>query len=849
MIRRYVVAIFLGLLLGLFVSAAAYFNDSVIGQTRFVGNFLPISVFGIAVLLLLVCNPLLRAIGPRLVLNGRQMAIITAVGLAACGWPGSNFFRVFGGATAMPAHLIHNEPSWQAAEVLSYVPGGSSRLAPGHVRNWEGLIERLVEADAADPAALAIRSRLDESTRLQLTEAHRTGQADYAARSALLLELNAMIEADDPDDRPPLYADPALADGPDDPRLVEARAALEVRLQRHEERALADPNDDVPALRAAHVREQIERLDERRNRLVLVEAFSLHLVPPPPGTGLLLMGGRTDPFATETLLLARPEGNRLSPAELPWDAWWPVIQTWGGLGLCLALAALGLAGVFHPQWTHRELLQYPIVRFMDEVTRPGETGRLPAIARSRAFWIAFAAIAGVHLVNGLHEWVHVWNDTINTPQIMTKFDFSPVKQLIPEVSRVWGVNRALSPTIYFAVVAFAFFLTSEVALSVGLALYAWIVLGAIMLGRGETLGNHFMGTGEGTMLRAGAYIAVTGTILFIGRRYYLNVLGSAIGLRRRIDTPAYAPWAARLVAVACGLALAILYRAGLNLPAAAMLLALILVAYIAISRIVCETGLFFVHAKWMPIGVMSALFGAEAMGPTPFIVVAMIGMVFVGDTRSTFMPYLATALGMGDRAADTSPRRLGPVLATMLVLGFVTALVVTLYVQHNLGINSNDSWAARVVPSRPLQALESEVADLAARGELVAATQATGLERLAHIDPQLDAVFWLALGAALVVGCAAARLRLPWWPIHPVLFLVWGTYPVAVFHFSFLLGWAIKLAVIKIGGSKAYRAMLPIMVGIIAGELIMGLFWMLAGAVYYFATDGGAPPTYSVFPG
>jgi hypothetical protein len=52
-------AVVLGLLLGLFVSAGTYFNDWVMGQSQLIGNFLPISVFGVAVLLLLATGPAL----------------------------------------------------------------------------------------------------------------------------------------------------------------------------------------------------------------------------------------------------------------------------------------------------------------------------------------------------------------------------------------------------------------------------------------------------------------------------------------------------------------------------------------------------------------------------------------------------------------------------------------------------------------------------------------------------------------------------------------------------------------------------------------------------------------------
>src|SRR5690606_14523290 len=116
-----------------------------------------------------------------------------------------------------------------------------------------------------------------------------------------------------------------------------------------------------------------------------------------------------------------------------------------------------------------------------------------------------------------------------------------------------------------------------------------------------------------------------------------------------------------------------------------------------------------------------------------------------------------------------------------------------------------------------------------------------------RMSAEPGAYAWLLMGLALVIGCAAARLRLPWWPLHPVAFLLWGTYPITQFAFSFLLGWLIKAAVVRTSGAKGYHTIKPLMVGIIAGELFAGLLWIGVGAAHYFRT-GQPPSAYGIFP-
>ena len=53
---------------------------------------------------------------------------------------------------------------------------------------------------------------------------------------------------------------------------------------------------------------------------------------------------------------------------------------------------------------------------------------------------------------------------------------------------------------------------------------------------------------------------------------------------------------------------------------------------------------------------------------------------------------------------------------------------------------------------------------------------------------------------------------------------------------SFLIGWAIKTAVSRYGGGKAYQRIKPLMIGIIAGDLAGRFTPMLVGIIFYAFT-------------
>jgi hypothetical protein len=304
----------------------------------------------------------------------------------------------------------------------------------------------------------------------------------------------------------------------------------------------------------------------------------------------------------------------------------------------------------------------------------------------------------------------------------------------------------------------------------------------------------------------------------------------------------------RLLVAAAIAAVVILTVAGLAPVLAVVFVALMLVTFLVVARIVTETGAFFVNTSWIPVGAVVAALGFEAIGPTGFIVLALASVMLVIDSREMLMPYLSNALKLAEREGGASPGRLAPWLAGMMVVGFVVAGTVTLYLQYNHSVTQvGNSHGTHTLPRYAFDAFIRYAAESSAEGRIAAATGATGWARVALVRPNLDLVGWLVGGFALALITAALRLRFAWWPLHPVAFLVWDTYPLIMFGPSFLLGWLVKSAVVGTAGARGYHAVKPLMIGVIAGELLSGLAFMVVGATYYFVT-GRTPTTYWVFP-
>jgi len=106
-----------------------------------------------------------------------------------------------------------------------------------------------------------------------------------------------------------------------------------------------------------------------------------------------------------------------------------------------------------------------------------------------------------------------------------------------------------------------------------------------------------------------------------------------------------------------------------------------------------------------------------------------------------------------------------------ILLGLLVALPITLYLQYNHGSAAFNAWADDYVPKFPFNNAVGVKQVLTAQGSLEDAGQYTGWRRWIELRPTAACVWSFAAGLAAVTLFAAARLRFPCWPLHPLLFV------------------------------------------------------------------------------
>ncbi len=179
-------------------------------------------------------------------------------------------------------------------------------------------------------------------------------------------------------------------------------------------------------------------------------------------------------------------------------------------------------------------------------------------------------------------------------------------------------------------------------------------------------------------------------------------------------------------------------------------------------------------------------------------------MLFV-DVRESLLPSLVHA----GKISETMRRRrlMGLAIAAALVLAVAASFLGMLYICHRHGIQELDmDWATRTTQN-------------------VYANSRRLLEA-AH-TPDKWILSFILVGALVMLALVLCYYLFPWWPIHPMGYMLASSSSMRILWFSFLMGWACNALCLRYGGTFLYRRVRLVFIGLIIGDFCMGAFWAL----------------------
>jgi hypothetical protein len=469
-------------------------------------------------------------------------------------------------------------------------------------------------------------------------------------------------------------------------------------------------------------------------------------------------------------------------------AWAPVVLWWSAFIVAIHLVKLCLSIILRKQWVESERLSYPVIQLPLEMTSPG--GRF---FRTPWMWMGFGLGAAVDIINGLNFLFPV------APSLGGKlYDLQRIFTERPLNAIGW------SPIAVFPFgVGLSFFIPLDLSFSCWAFWLIWRaerVLGGVM---GWRALPRFPYEAEQSH---GAYLGLCIVALWMSRRHLGQVARRMTSPRKRLDTDDEPiPYPIALIGLSIGLTSIGLFcaRMGMSLWVVALFFAIWYAISIAITRLRAELGspvhdLHFIG----PDEMLPRMFGVRTLGAanlTGFSYLYFLNRAH----RSHAMPHQLEGFKLAD-AANIPLRR----FAALMMLASALGAIGSFWAFLSLGYwDGGPYWFGWEAFSR--------------------------LERwLNYAAPSdLPALAFAGAGFGLTLLLAAMRMRFLWWNLHPVGYAISGSWAINPMIGSIFVGWLLKWIVLKYGGLRWHRKAIPLFLGLVLGEFLVGTFWSLLGVI------------------
>lgn len=485
-------------------------------------------------------------------------------------------------------------------------------------------------------------------------------------------------------------------------------------------------------------------------------------------------------------------------ATLNLHQWATQIAVWCGFLIVFTTATLCMAYILRKQWIEREHLPFPTVMLPLELVKEGTP-----LLKDRLFWIG--AISTFCIV-----W---WNTlAVNYPS-MPRINLRATDLSASFANPPWSAMRPVTVTFFPFAIGIGYLLSTEVVFSC----WFFFLVSKLEMVWGSAMGWSTGAAGVQSVYpwlsyqAAGSFLGLAGVSIWVSRQHLRDVYRAAFKNNPDNDPDARGYRIAVLALVFCVIAMiAFTVVAGASLLIAVIWVILALAYLLAATRIRAETG-----NAW-PVGPEVDAFRFMIMlgGTGMFRAADLTALTYVRaataqqDFRGVCMPHQLDGFKIGD-SAGIKPGKLAGAMILAVAFGTVVSFIIALYVWTKYGaLAKTDPWRSMM-------------------GK-------TSFDRLSTWlkvpqSPDAGGMFGVGLGAGFLLLLSYMRMRYVWWPFHPVGYCMSTTWLAYNIWMPFMIAWAAKIIIIRAGGMKLYKRMMPLFLGLIAGDFIGGGMTTLAG--------------------
>ena len=537
-------------------------------------------------------------------------------------------------------------------------------------------------------------------------------------------------------------------------------------------------------------------------------AIPQHLVP-----------DRTNPLVLDKFY----QGNSALSVEFV-GAWATPIFWWSGFICVLIGSMLCLNVILRRQWMDNEKLPFPIVYLPLEMTRSDpEAG---PIWRNRLFWFAFlipTVLQSLASLNYLYP---------SIPAIPLKPSTLPnIGEFFttPPLSAIGYLPLAFYPLV----IGLTYFLPVEVSFS------AWFFF---LFARFQDVAATAAGLRADGVPRSlamipyhgeqggGAFLALALFGFWSYRRYLAEVVGKAFGekqFRSVRDDNEPVPYRFAVFGFLLGFALlcAFAMAGGMVWWLALVFFALYFTMATTFTRIRAEAGMPWGFGPMInPHGLVTEVAGKKQYDLGSMTMLTYFQW-FDMDYRCMAMPHQIEAMKIAN--STTGPTRMNNRHLYVVILWATLVAIVSgwwallsIYYKFGAATGNVNNWRTGM-GSAGFNILSDWIRN------------PTGFE--------VNRLYGVLGGAGFTGFLMIMRTKFLAWPFHPVGYVLAETFTMSWLWCPTLIGWLVKLLVLRYGGMGLYRRGIPFMIGLILGDYVISCLWALLGLYLEI-------PTYRAFP-
>lgn len=517
-------------------------------------------------------------------------------------------------------------------------------------------------------------------------------------------------------------------------------------------------------------------------------------------------GTLINPHLKSGLFLSDPEvytgyyiGNE-SLWQLPYlKAWLPVVLIWTTFVSTLLFVMLCINAILRKQWTDSERLTYPIVQLPLQITSE-QAFRPQGVFRNRLFVIGFLLAGAIDTINSLNYY-YPTIPTVLTPGFGQSYlDLAPYFPNKP-----WNAIGWTPLSFYPFMIGLGMFMPLDFLFSSFLFYWLWKLekVGAVALAYDQDPRAPY------TENQAfGAYISFCLYSVWISRGYLKQVLRRAAGAKSTLDdSQEPISYRAALLGIVGGVGALVAFSAWLGLTwwIGVLFFLIYFALALAITRMRAELGtpVHDLHFTG-PEMIMTRVAGSRAFDADNLTVFALF-FWFNRAYRSHPMPHQLEAFKLAEQTR-TEYRKWA---AALLVLGTIAVFIAfwtILHLMYDYGARGKSRISFGAEPFTTLT---------------------SWLKTPQPGKFQEFMAIWVGFGIAFLLQWL--RVRLPWWPLHPLAFAVTSSWEINLVWAPLFLAWMFKSLILRYGGRGGFQRALPLFIGLMLGQFVVGSLWNIYG--------------------